>query len=249
MREKYLKLTNKALVILALLFLWSSPLFAQDMAIEYMCELGKASFVQGKFDDALAEFNKVLVVDPDNKIAKEYVGLIFSSSGRLAPEVKSYAQAKEEDIALSKNDAMSLAITELEAKTQVKRVDGFVEGSKKDPLDEEKKRGFLIGGVRVTGEALLSFGVTPNDFIWKQANYDLNERNWRVLSDAAYNNRFNTFDARVYDSLSVNLDTENASGFNLHTNVTVDPWSFTGKSSKFTVIGAGGDAADRKSVV
>jgi len=65
-----------------------------------------------------------------------------------------------------------------------------------------------------------------------------------MLSDAAYNNRFNTFDTRIYDRLDLNLDTDKDTGLNFHTNITVDPWSFTGKSSKTTVTSAFGDTAE-----
>ncbi len=237
------RLIKRALVFLALLFLFINPAYSQEQAIGYLCELGKAFYEQGRMDDAISEFNKVLVVDPENKTAKKYINLIFSESS-LPQKEENTVVVYNEAAPVSKEEAMAQAISELQEKSVAKKVDGFEVAAKKDPLDEEKKRGFLVGGLRITGETMLSFGVAPHDFIWKRANYDLNERNWRVLSEAAYNNRFNTFDTRVYDSLSVNLDTENESGFNFHTNVTVDPWSFTGKSSKFTVAGAGGDSAE-----
>ena len=64
------------------------------------------------------------------------------------------------------------------------------------------------------------------------------------MSTAALNNKENTYDPRIYDRMRVNLDTDNEAGFGMHTNITVDPWSFTGKSSKFTISGTGGDAAE-----
>jgi hypothetical protein len=64
-----------------------------------------------------------------------------------------------------------------------------------------------------------------------------------MTSNAAYNHGFNTYDPAIYDSLSVNLDTDNEQGFNFHTNLTVDPWSFTGKGPKTTVTD-GVDSAD-----
>ncbi|MDD5130572.1 MAG: hypothetical protein PHS66_05950 [Candidatus Omnitrophica bacterium] len=111
---------------------------------------------------------------------------------------------------------------------------------------EEDERGIKAGPLKITGEAQVSFGIaSPDDFIWKRANFDLNEKfsSWRMLSDAGYNHGFNTYDPAIYDSLSVNLDTENKEGLNFHTNITVDPWSFTGKGSKMTV-NNGSDTAD-----
>jgi hypothetical protein len=105
---------------------------------------------------------------------------------------------------------------------------------------------------KISGDAQLSMGVaSPGDAIWKRANYDLNERNWRMLSDAALDRRFNTYDPRIFDRLSLDLDTDNIDsttknkeGFNFHSNITVDPWSFTGKGPKTTVTSAFGDTAD-----
>ncbi|MCX5700244.1 MAG: hypothetical protein NTZ63_01710 [Candidatus Omnitrophica bacterium] len=75
----------------------------------------------------------------------------------------------------------------------------------------------------------------------------LNEKfkSWRMTSTAVYNKKINTYDPRIYDSLSANFDTTNKEGFNFHGNVTVDPWSFTGNSTNITVANSGtGDTAD-----
>ncbi|MBU1727190.1 MAG: hypothetical protein KJ880_06145, partial [Candidatus Omnitrophica bacterium] len=109
---------------------------------------------------------------------------------------------------------------------------------------EKKKRGYKVKGITITGDTMASFGVTPDEFIWKRANADMNEKNWRILSDANYNRKSNTFDTRVYDSMNVYLDTDNKEGFNFHSNLTVDPWSFTGKSDKTTINTAWGDVAE-----
>ncbi len=106
---------------------------------------------------------------------------------------------------------------------------------------EEKKLFPII--LRMTGEAQIRLGITSEETIWKRANYDLNQENWRMLSDAAFNQRENTYDFGVYDRLRVNLDTDNQEGFGFHSNITVDPWSFTGKSNKVTLT-AGGDSAE-----
>ncbi len=257
-----------ALVSLALLFLCINSAFAQSLEVDYLCELGKTFYAQGRADDALSEFTKVLLVDPNNQQAKEYINKIFNgdlgykeeSPVVKSPVVKSPITQKPvtqvtplvtqtQKPPLSKEEAMDQALN------SSKKIDeatwlpvyappytpGQSLGNK-----EEEKRGYKVGPIRVTGDMQVSFGVTPNDFIWKRANFDLNEKvkSWRTGSDAVFNNRFNTFDPRVYDSLSVNLDTENKEGFNFHTNVTVDPWSFVGKTSKTTITGSNGDTAE-----
>jgi hypothetical protein len=114
-------------------------------------------------------------------------------------------------------------------------------GTYEDNWDQERPRGYVVGNVRITGETQASLGGTPKrGAIWKAANVDLNEENWRTLSDAApFNQRANTFDPRIYDRLRVNLDSENKEGFNFHSNLTIDPWNFTAKSDTFTIGGTG----------
>ncbi len=98
--------------------------------------------------------------------------------------------------------------------------------------------------LKISGEAHLGVGVTSEDGIWKRGNYDLNEKNFRVLSNEALNLRENTYDPAIFNRLRVNLDTQYPQGLNVHTNLTVDPWSFTGTSDKITVFGKFGYSAD-----
>ncbi len=214
--------------ILSLSFLNPELSFASQAA-EYLAELGASLYSLGKHDEALEEFNKVLLIEPENKTAKEYVDKIFLSS---LPKK------------LTKEEAMTEAIGELSVNAKMAPdsqdyINPLIKG-------KEEPREIKAGPFKITGEAQLSFGVTPDDFIWKRANFDLNEKflSWRMISNDGYNRGFNTYDPAIYDSLSFNLDTENKEGFNFHTNITVDPWSFTGKSSKMTVNNAGGDTAD-----
>ncbi len=205
-----------ALICLALLFLSINSAFAQSQVADYLCELGKSFYSLGRVDDALSEFNKVLLVDPANKVAKEYISKIFNENSSNVLTVQAPKPA------LSKEGAMDQELNKIK---------------QQQAAEEKEYRGIKVGPLKITGEAQLSFGVTPHDFIWKRANFDLNEKflSWRMTSDAGFNHRFNTYDPAIYDSLSVNLDTENKEGFNFHSNITVDPWSFTGKSSKMSV--------------
>lgn len=218
---------------LSSVFLNHHPAFCSTLAAEYLCGLGAAFYGQGKYNEALGEFNKVLIIEPDNPTAKRYIDNIFIKThpAKIISRPKK-KPAREEIIERTLN--------------KLSKKEGPPEKSKRKPLKikptpkeaKPKEKGFSI-----TGETQLSVGITPQDVLWKQANADLNERNWRMLSEAAYNYRENTYDARIYDRLRVNLDTDNESGFNLHTNITIDPWSFTGKSRKIT-IGSGGAASD-----
>ena len=97
--------------------------------------------------------------------------------------------------------------------------------------------------VSITGEAIAGIGVTSDDFIWKKANWDLNELDWRMRSETAHDNKENTYDPGIYDRLQFTVDVDNEEGFSFHTNVCIDPWSFVGKSQRIT-IGTGGAGSD-----
>lgn len=249
MKRLFIRYNAMALICLALFFL-ITPVFAQGQAIDYLTELGKSYYSLGKVDDALHEFNKALLLDPANQTAKDYVNKIFSANSLIEPvptitekPVKKVLIAQAPKPELSREGAMNFALNDLEGSKDIKPA-GYIDVN--NPVDEnDTGEGLQYGPLRISGDMQASFGITPKEFIWKRANFDMNEKSmsWRVNSADGFNNRFDTFDPRIYDSLGVNLDTDNKDGFNFHTNVTVDPWSFTGKSNKVTVIN-GTDVAD-----
>jgi len=249
MIREYSRYKALALICLALLCLPANPAFAQGQAAVYLCELGKSFYSMGQIDDALSEFNKALLADPDNRIAREYINKIFTEtpsstpSTGLKPAVMNVPPQEPANPVLSKDEAMDLALKKLTRKKDI----FYPSYANREYLPgRDKKASPKLGPLRISGDMQLSFGVAPDEFIWKRANFDLNEKfmSWRMTSDAAFNRRFNTYDPAIYDSLNVNMDTENEKGFNFHTNLTVDPWSFTGKSSKMTVGNGAGDTAD-----
>jgi len=238
------------------LFTTKNSFAGGPVAAEYLCELGAAFYSMGRYDEALNEFNKVLLIDPDSKVAKQYINDIFKQSFNSAPDVATPALKEESPVqkptpqqALTKDEAMDEAMQKAMNKpefstSQNPYIPGYNASGIK-PQDEEKKE-TKSWPFKVSGEAQLGFGVTSDGFIWKRANFDLNEKfkSWRMTSDEVFNRRFNTYDPAIYDSLSVNVDTDNKEGFNFHTNVTVDPWSYVGKSAKTTVTGSNGDTAE-----
>ncbi len=218
----------------------------QDIALS--CELGATLYNLEKYDDALSEFNRVLAIDPNNKIAKTYIDNIFKRNFQPSA-VSAFSLNKnilESEIhLLSKEEAMGRAMAGLQQKGAQSYYLRDYDSPGEEPFEKVKKEGLKAGPLNISGQMQIGFGLTPDDFIWKRANFDLNEKlkSWRVTSEAGFNRKFNTYDPRVYDSLSVNLDTDNKEGFNLHSNVTVDPWSFTGRSDKVT-LSSGADTVD-----
>lgn len=238
-------------IALLLINSWSiSCISAQPMSTEFLTELAISYYNTGKYDAALSEFNKVLVVDPGNKQAKEYIEAIFkrdftpqeakpTKSEEISRLFKEYENNTlpapvEKDQVLSREEAINDAMTAMGEESLYKK-----------PEASEEKEGIKVGFLKISGESQLSMGSTPQDSaIWKRANADLNEKNYRIISNDAFNRRTNTYDPRIYDRLRVSLDTDNKEGIGFHSNITVDPWSFTGKSPKTTVTSAFGDVAE-----
>lgn len=204
-------------------FIISQPAFCATSAVEYLCELGIVFYKQGRYNEALSEFNKALMLDFNNQTAKKYIGDIFKQAS--PPKI-----AKELPKKLSRENVIK------------ETLDKFTKKEEPILISEEEIKA-KEEGLKISGEVQTRLGMTPEDTYWKRANWDLNEKNWRFLSEAAFNRRENTYDARVYDRLSLNLDADNKEGLGFHANITIDPWSFTGKSEKVNLNGSAGDLA------
>ncbi|MDD5108699.1 MAG: tetratricopeptide repeat protein [Candidatus Omnitrophica bacterium] len=246
MQKLLIRYNITAIVCLAFLFFSANSLFAQGQAADYLCELGKSFYSLGKIEDALSEFKKALSIDPNNKTAKLYVNKIFNQETNPTFEYKPLAANTASDINNSIESKNQFSRDQLMEEAMSKIEPNVTSKDREGPFEKKEKDSIKAGPLSVSGQMQLSFGVTPREFIWKRANFDLNEKSksWRMSSDEVFNNRFNTFDPRIYDSLAVNLDTENKEGLNFHSNLTVDPWSFSGKSNKITLTTAGGDTAE-----
>ena len=246
------------IALMLLSFAYPVPVFPAPPAVEYLCEFGISFYLMGRYNDALIEFKKALLIDPNNQTAKQYIERIFKIEmsdyevkEKIPPkqiikkiEKKSPPKllVKESKRPLTKDEAMTETFKKLSYREPVVSP-SFVAGKSK--LQEKTEGKEQVGNnIEMSGQVQLSFGILPDHFLWKRANYDLNERNARMLSDANFNRRFNTYDPRVFDSLDLDLDTKNEGGFNFHGNIVVDPWSFTGKSARVTVTSAFLDTAD-----
>jgi hypothetical protein len=113
-----------------------------------------------------------------------------------------------------------------------------------NPIFEEKKEVEEGSGLKLEGDYQLSFGVEDGDLLWKKADYDLNEENWRVLSEAGLNRGEDTFDPAVFSQLRLRLNYPNDDGWGFHSYFDISPWSFIGKSEKTTISSGFGDTAD-----
>jgi hypothetical protein len=98
---------------------------------------------------------------------------------------------------------------------------------------------------KISGEARAAMGIdSGGNAIFRRANDDLNERNFRILSNNAFDQNINTYDPAIYSRLKVVMDASVlASVVSVHLNLTADPWSYTGKSSEQVVTSNFGDTA------
>ncbi|MBF0570882.1 MAG: hypothetical protein HQL12_03320 [Candidatus Omnitrophica bacterium] len=98
---------------------------------------------------------------------------------------------------------------------------------------------------KISGDARTSMGIYSNGTaVFTRANADLNEKNWRVLSSAGLNDNINTYDPALYSRLKVVMDASVAAAVvSVHLNISVDPWSYTGKSNTQLVTSEWGDTA------
>jgi hypothetical protein len=224
---------RKTLASILLIFLvvtYAGSGFCQSAAVDYLCELGISFYRMGRYDDALLEFNKVFLLEPDNQTAKNYVGIIFSQEAKpvyVAPQIQVLPKEEPREQAIEKT-FRHLAKEEFKEKIE-----------QKPKISPEQ-----VPSAQLSGEIQARVGATAEDTYWKRANWDLNEKNYRIRSSAALDRRENTFDPRIYDRFRVKVDTTKEEGLGFYTDITVDPWSFTGKSSKTTVTSAFGDTAE-----
>ena len=306
------------------------PAFAQGAIGDYLCEIAESYYLNGRYEDALHEFNKALLADPENVKARKYVDKLTGKSKDMlklkeAKEIKIKESALStgslrgeaegrpalsipspgEPLPVAEEPATALPFKKESPRKKAAALIGPRESAPEEPVlakagpkrieseasqksrviserkhivepiipeetrprkliarNEAEKRKIISSAlndfikeeriekgevipVKLSGEYQIALGATSDGLEWKKANGNLNERDYHILSDAALNNRENTFDHRIFDHFRANLDTKNTQGLNFHTNITVDPWSFIGKSDKFTLSNASGtDSAE-----
>ena len=203
--------------------------FAASQAVEYLCELGVTFYRMDKYDDALSEFKKALMLDPNNQTAKKYIDEIFQKEKPSPIQITEAAEEKiieKEPPRLNREDVINNTLVNL------KQVETQELTKKETPA-------------LLSGEYRLSMGVTPSDVIWKDANADRigvpHEKNWRYLWG---DKRHNTYDPKIYDRLTTNMQTQFNGPLNAFMEVTIDPWTFIGKNHVTVPATAGGDVVD-----
>ncbi|MDP8230285.1 MAG: tetratricopeptide repeat protein [Candidatus Gorgyraea atricola] len=244
-------------IIFAML-LWSVPGYAQEQYIAESFGLysrGIDYYHAGKLHEAKDILERAVSLDPRNNEAQGYLDLVnaelkMRARGQL-DVYQSQSELKRESDLEEPDEYYYYEIedADIEDEYEYEYEYEYYEDEPDKPRHPEDKIKAIsdalnesIAPSQIIGEYKMSLGATNEDVIWKDANGDYNERNFRMI-----NNDFpktNTFDTRVYDSFKLAFDTnENEEGLNFHSDITVDPWSFVGKTDKFTV--ADNSATDR----
>ncbi|MCX5696434.1 MAG: pilus assembly protein N-terminal domain-containing protein [Candidatus Omnitrophica bacterium] len=80
------------LLIVGFLFLSLAPLYAGQMC-DYLCAIGMNFFRQGRYEEALGEFKKVLLVEPNYQPALKYIEMTEQALGQPQPEEEPEVEA------------------------------------------------------------------------------------------------------------------------------------------------------------
>ncbi|MCM8791824.1 MAG: tetratricopeptide repeat protein [Candidatus Omnitrophica bacterium] len=217
-----------------------SMCFSQDLITSYLFEKAISLYKNGKLEEARQEFKKILLIEPSNEIVSEYIQKIESTPYYSKKrQIIELTLEKIEDKTIPIEDKLLTADKTKKINKQKEHKREKESTLQKDSLQEKQAH------AEIKGEVVLAVGVgSSGEVIWKRANADLNEKNWRILDYNGYNRGINTYDPRIYDRLRLNVDTLNKEGLNFHTNIAIDPWSFIGKSEKITVTSSWGDSAE-----
>jgi len=277
MRARFLFLAIVFFLSLAPCRVFIAPAFASTEAAEYLCELGRFLSSQNRFDEALVEFKKALVVDPGNKTARQQINEIFQKEISFSVPSRQSSTPKSNIVSSKKTQKSNLTpaanppksnvipkrpeqpkttLKEQPSRSEIKplaKKENTAPPERKPSRDEEinkilsdlgknKPERKKIAGesepkeladipVKLGGEVRIGLGFTGKDAIWKEANADKigvpREKNWRYLWG---DEQYNTYDKKIYDRLSLNMQTKFRSPFNAYVEVTADPWTFLGKN-------------------
>lgn len=94
----------------------------------------------------------------------------------------------------------------------------------------------IFQNVKVSGEVRSSVGIYGDGHaVFNRANGNLTERNYDLLTHDQLFRGENTYDPALFSRLKVVMDSTLNPVVSMHLNLTVDPWSYTGKTNTTTV--------------
>ncbi len=243
------------------LFFVFLPICLSSSTSETLRRLGEDYYIEGDYKNAILEFNKAVMSDPSDDVAREYLRLAenkvrktkisryldeYGSKERFLPQITESPDKNKraEQSAETKEYLISKQEEKIERTVQ-KTIPASEEPPSKKTDTTQPDKTKADQETLVSGDYQLSFGATSEDLYWKRANYNLNEKNWRILDGTALNNYENTYDPAIYDQLRLKVDGTKEKGLGFYTNLDFSPWSFVGETNKVTIPSAiGGDTID-----
>lgn len=220
-----------------------------------LCSKGIDYYHEGKLYEAKDILEQAVRLDPRNDDALGYLDLVNAEIGMRSKgglnsyqgldELKRESDFNSDSYSSPDPEGGEILSREWEGKDEPEpqMVHPEEPYDNEEYVDDEPAVTKVKGKGKIRGEYKMSVGVTREDVIWKKANGDYNERNFRIIDE--HFPKVNTYDTRVFDRLKVVFDTNTAKeGLNLHSDITVDPWSFVGKTEKFTITSVNGDLAE-----
>ncbi len=219
-------------VFLLTFFIVLFPLTIFPSSGNHLVEIGKIFLEKGYTQAAKTEFEEALAINPSDKEANMYLAQIRKDKMNSALDALEGSLKDVEEVVI-KEDYFALS-----ADLQFPEEDTPKGMVLPRPL-KRKPKAKEDSDFTLKGEYQASFGLEGGDVIWKRANADLSEENWRILSDQAYNRRENTFDPAVYSYIKFEIDRPQEEGWGFHSNFDFSPWSFIGKSERAFVTNDG----------
>ncbi len=224
----------------------------QDIAESFgMYSKGIDYYHKGKLYDAKETLEQAVRLDPRNDEAQGYLDLV-NAEIRMREKGKLDFYQGQSEFKRESTQVSTYGVEQVpprrwngQDEPQPEMYAGGDSDNPEEYIQEETFSNKEYKPGKISGEIRSSIGVTSEDFIWKDANGDKTgvpfEKNWRYLWGQE---RHNTYDKKIYDSLKVNFDTGNKTGFNLYGQIKTDPWTFVGTEDVRIDSTAGGDYAD-----
>ena len=264
MENQKIVLTIK-LVFIGVIFIFVPPVYAEGSSFasqkiflsqahqgqgnavaEYLYIIGKEYYDEGNLEQAIHELKKALMVDSEHSLARKYLEKaekILNDRALKIREERRKELAEDLEKAKEKLQFEQLSEEKPEVKAppaaQIPAPPMIATPQPLSPLPEPSEVA-TVSPLKISGEYRMGFGITEEDFIWKEADANRigvpGEKNWRYLWG---DKRQNTYDPRIYSRFSLDMNYDTDSPLDVYGKIVIDPWTFIG-TSDVTVTRGGG---------
>jgi hypothetical protein len=130
-------MVKKLCIIINIIFFLNQayPLYASTMMPDFLCEIGIKFYQQGRYDEALLEFKKALMIKPDYEPALKYIQTI-TQIGLPKEEIKEFIPPAFEPTAPTRAGAIKELLDLIEIQRQMRKEAELVRPEVPTPLPE-----------------------------------------------------------------------------------------------------------------